>query len=649
MSGAVPHRLRSLLRAGWALPFALSLLFVLAVAGWLEWSDRSEAEQARQVLISDALSLERHITGHIDAERERLDALAAQIQPGMSPAAVAALAPVNAGLRRAWISLSWIDGNNRVRLQLPETHPGSPPAGPASNEPGLTIHLNTAVPAMVGQTPGRLVARYSPLALLRSSVPWWLARQYEVRLVDGLGQIIATTGDLQPGPQRLAHRIDLGPALDDTWLELISRATPRPWWRTLPLALMGVFLLLIGLATWLLRRQMQQVQRAEERWRTEAAWRQAMEDSLTVGLRARDLEGRLIYANRSFAEMVGYPLEELMGRLPPMPYWAPDHLEETFWRHHRNLAGQAPREGYEARWRRRDGRMVDALVFEAPLVDAHGRHIGWMASIVNQTERKRLEEIERRQFDAMAHQARLTTLGEIASALAHELNQPLTAITGYNAGVLRLLRRHEATIEPAILDALQRLGEQAAQAGRVVQRIREFLTRRGPQPEPADLAAIARHAVRLIARDMQQQRIEIQWAIPGTPLAAVLADPVLVEQVVINLVRNALDELSQNRPAGQRQIRLSIQNAGEFQRLVVEDNGRGLGGRGIDILAAPFHSTKAEGMGMGLAICRSIIEAHHGALDCGTSTLGGALFTFTLPTQASTESVQPENPDAPPS
>jgi two-component system sensor histidine kinase DctS len=633
------------LPGGWILPFALSLLFVLAVAGWLEWSDRSEAEQSRQVLISDALSLERHITGHIETERERLEALARMISPGMDAATVAALPPVNEGLRRAWSSLTWLGTDHRVRLHLPETAPRSIAADNRTADPGLSIHLSATVPSAGDQPAGRLIARYSPLALLRGSVPWWLARQYEVRLIDSNSQIIAATGDLQPDAEHLTHRIDLEPALHDTWLELISRATPRPWWRTLPLALMLVFLLLIGLATWLLRRQMQQVSRAEERWRTEAAWRQAMEDSLTVGLRARDLEGRLIYANRSFAEMVGYPLDELMGRLPPMPYWAPDHLEETFWRHHRNLAGQAPREGYEARWRRRDGRMVDALVFEAPLVDAHGQHIGWMASIVNQTERKRLEEIERRQFDAMAHQARLTTLGEIASALAHELNQPLTAITGYNAGVLRLLRRHEGTIEPAILDALQRLGEQAAQAGRVVQRIREFLTRRGPQPEPADLIAIAREAVRLIARDLQQQRIEIQWAISDATLAAVQADPVLIEQVVINLVRNAADELTRPDSAGPRQIRLSVQSAGDFQRLIVEDSGRGLEGRGIDTLAAPFHSTKAEGMGMGLAICRSIIEAHHGALDCGTSALGGALFAFTLPLSSSHPS--PEVSDDP--
>ena len=621
---------RRLLAASWALPFALSLLFVLAVAGWLEWSDRSEAEQARQVLISDALSLERHITGHIDSERERLDALARLIQPTLTPETVAALPAVNAGLRRAWISLTWIDAGNRVRLHLPETAPRTL-GDDARSDPGLSIHLTAPIPGAQGQPAGRLIARYSPLALLRGSVPWWLARQYEVRLVDGNGQVIAATGDLQADAHHLTHRIDLEPALEDTWLELVSRATPRPWWRTLPLALMGVFLLLIGLATWQLRRQMHQVSRAEERWRTEAAWRQAMEDSLTVGLRARDLEGRLIYANRSFAEMVGYPLDELMGRLPPMPYWAPDHLEETFWRHHRNLAGQAPREGYEARWQRRDGRMVDALVFEAPLVDAHGRHIGWMASIVNQTERKRLEELERRQFDAMAHQARLTTLGEIASALAHELNQPLTAITGYNAGVLRLLRRHEPAIAPAILEALQRLGEQAAQAGKVVQRIREFLTRRGPQPEPADLSTIARHAVRLIQRDLQQQRIDLDWALPEATPAPVLADPVLIEQVVINLVRNAADELTQHRDPRQRRIRLSIQTVGDFQRLIVEDSGRGLGGRTIDTLAAPFHSTKADGMGMGLAICRSIIEAHHGALDCGDSALGGAWLTFTLP------------------
>ncbi|MES1162478.1 MAG: PAS domain S-box protein, partial [Rhizobacter sp.] len=202
---------------------------------------------------------------------------------------------------------------------------------------------------------------------------------------------------------------------------------------------------LLAAITWMLRRQVIDVSRAEAAWRTEAAWRSAMEDSLTVGLRARDLEGRIVYVNRALADLVGYAPEELVGLKPPMPYWPPDSIEAAMLRHRRNLAGDAPRGGYEARWRHRDGHPIEIILFEAPLVDAAGQHIGWMGSIVDITDRKRLEERERRHTDTMAHHARLTMLGEIASTLAHELNQPLTAISSYNAGVLNSLQR----VDPA--------------------------------------------------------------------------------------------------------------------------------------------------------------------------------------------------------
>ena len=112
-------------------------------------------------------------------------------------------------------------------------------------------------------------------------------------------------------------------------------------------------------------------------------------------------------------------------------------------------------------------------------------------------------------------------------------------------------------------------------------------------------------------------------------MPAVLADPVLVEQVLINLLRNAADALIETT---EPRLRVALSLAGpRFVRVDVDDNGCGLGGRGIDELVAPFHSTKADGMGMGLSICRSVIEAHHGALEAGTSVLGGARISFTLP------------------
>jgi two-component system sensor histidine kinase DctS len=356
-----------------------------------------------------------------------------------------------------------------------------------------------------------------------------------------------------------------------------------------------------------------------------------MEDSALVGLRARDAQGRLIYVNRTFCEMVGRPAEELIGRAPPMPYWPSDSLEEAEQRSRRNLAGLAPREGYEAHWVHADGHRVDVMVFESPLVDAGGRQIGWMGSMIDITQRKQLEERERHQAEAMAHQARLTTLGEVASALAHQLNQPLTVIASYNSGVLRMLER-AGFADETVLNALRRQGEQVAEAGRIVQRIRSFLTRRAPQRERCDLAVTLHRAVKLLQRDLRQQPIRIEWELPAD-LPEVLADAVLIEQVTLNLVRNAIDAAQGEQQAPlQLRIQALAEPAQRHVCVCVDDNGPGLQGRSIETLTAPFYSTKTEGMGMGLAICRSVIEAHRGRLDASASAvLGGACFSFTLP------------------
>jgi PAS domain S-box-containing protein len=122
--------------------------------------------------------------------------------------------------------------------------------------------------------------------------------------------------------------------------------------------------------------------------RHEYAFRKAMEDSLDTGMRARNLDGEIIYVNPAFCRMVGWSAAELIGRRPPMPYWADDYIDETRAIHDRVLAGQGPEEGFELKFKRRNGEVIDVLIHEAPLIDAHGNHSGWMGSMVDITERK---------------------------------------------------------------------------------------------------------------------------------------------------------------------------------------------------------------------------------------------------------------------
>ncbi len=627
---------RTLARRGawWWVPLLLSVLFTVSVAIWLELSDRADMESRQRQLITDSLSLESQITERVGEEQVQLDELARSFDVNQPPGALAGQEAVKDGLARNWQSVSWVDADTRLRVVVPE-------GTGITERPGLSAHLTAPLHDAAGRPAGHLVVRYSPAVLLRQTVPWWLAHEYDVRLVDGYGQVVAdplNSGSHEAPPEE-SHRHSLEPAMPDTYLELSLHESLRPWWLRLPIVLMGVFLTLIAVATALLRWQVAEVLRTQAALRTEAAWRQAMEDSLTVGLRARDIDGRLVYVNRAFCDLVDFPPEELIGVATPMPYWPPEAIADSMSRHLRNMAGGAPRDGYEARWLRKDGRPIDVMIFEAPLVDASGRHIGWMGSILDITERKRLEERERHQTDTLAHQARLTMLGEVASALAHQLNQPLTSITGYAAGVKRLLER-AGQPDARLVDAMTRLGDQAAEAGRIVKRIREFLTRRSPQRETMDLGDTAHRALGWLARDLRRLQLHVEWAV-APDLPQVVADPVLIEQVILNLVRNACDEMAAV-PAAQRRLRVSVSRAGTsatpgasdaegFLRLDVDDGGPGLRGRSVEQLVTPFYSTKPDGMGMGLAICRSIVEAHHGAFDATASAFGGARFSFTLP------------------
>jgi len=623
-------------RGAWSWPLVLALVFAGAVGGWLQHSDVQDAEDERRLLISDALTLQSRLGDWMTSEQAAMATLAAALPAQVDDVALLREQSVNEGLRRLWISVTVLDAGYRLVAHVPQQAPRPDPVPTSSgiDDHGVSAHLSTP---MAGG--GHLVVRFAPATLLRQTVPWWLSRRYDVRLIDGSGQLIAATGDTLPDARRQSYRVSVEPAMADAYLELTSRETRTPWWRTLPMALMLAFVSLSAAASWSLRRQMRGVLQAERQSRTEAAWRRAIEDSLTVGLRGRDMDGRLVHVNRAFCDLIGFTPEQLLGRLPPMPYWPADTMDDSMERHRRNMAGNAPREGYEARWVHADGHEIDVMIFEAPLVDAQGQHMGWMGSIVDITARKRSQEREQRQLDALAKQARLTTLGEVASALAHQLNQPLAALAAYNSGVLRSLER-SGYPDTIVLDALRRADEQVTEAGRIVARIRSFLTRRAPQREPTSLHDMVQRTLALLRRDLQGQGIEvaIQW--PGQ-LPPVQADPVLIEQVLINLVRNAMDALAgRDKP----RIAVSAHLAGtQFVRLDVDDNGSGLGGRGVDEISAPFHSTKHDGMGMGLAICRSVIEAHHGALDAGPSPMGGARLSFTLPVadEAATDTRSP--------
>ncbi|MDM7457221.1 MAG: PAS domain S-box protein [Tepidimonas sp.] len=641
-SAAKPQPKRPLMRAVWWLPLAASVVFVAAVAALAQYWFNKEAQERRQTLIADALNVSAQLRAQLDMERSRTRTLAEQLRK--TPHTEQALSEnpeVIAGLRRLWLSVTWLDANHRVIAEAPSPQGRRTESHTGERFPGLSAHLSASYPTaaiaadhlgtVAPPAPeGTVVVRYALPVLLKNAAPWWLTRKYEVQLLDSAEQLIASVDDVAVpvvAGDHETYRLPIDEEIPGALLELSARERAPRLWTPVPLVLMAGFLAFMSMATWLLRRQVQQATRAESAWRNEATWRSAMQDSALVGLRARDAEGTLLYVNRTFCELVGYPPEQLLGRKPPMPYWPPEALEEVMTRSRRNLQGHAPREGFEAVWRRADGQPITVMVYESPLIDASGRQIGWMGSIIDITAKKLLEERERRQLEALARQARLSSFGEIASALAHQLNQPLAAIASYNAGVLQRLRQQGST-DALTLQALERQAEQTREAGRIVQRMREFLTRRQPQRERLDLAAVIGRVHALLRHELLRQHIDVSWR-ADTPLPPVLADEVLIEQLLINLLRNAADALE---GCTMRRIEIrAVCTDYRFAQVHVEDSGPGLQGRSFEELSTPFHTTKPDGLGLGLAICRSVVEAHGGAFDCGVSRWGGARMSFTLP------------------
>jgi len=354
-----------------------------------------------------------------------------------------------------------------------------------------------------------------------------------------------------------------------------------------------------------------------------------------VGLRARDAEGRILYVNKTLCDMVGYAREALVGLKPPLPFWPPDAVDAMMARNLNTLAGRTPSTGFETRWKHQDGHLIDVMIFEARLVNAAGIHIGWMGSIIDISERKRLEEKDRQHTETLAQHARLNDMGLLASELAHELNQPLTAIVSYSAG-LRVAMTKIPTLQADVIAAVEEVHRHARKAGDIVNWIRRQTSRSEPLRRLFDVNTGVAEVIELRKRQIQRVGADLTLDLTTSPSSA-LIDRIGIEQVVTNLVRNAADAVTGNTGARciwvQSRVVKGLAQGGQTIAVSVSDNGPGLQGRTIDVLCSTFYSTKADGMGLGLGICRSIVESHGGTLTALERPDGGAQFTFTLPTE----------------
>lgn len=529
------------------------------------------------------------------------------------------------------------------------------------------------------------------------------------------------------------------PLLNDPNLRLVSVSYEHSLLTTDNLKFWVIIALagLLAVALALLLRTQRVQHRAHQRLFAENSLRVAMSDSALAGIRVTDREGRILFINETFEKLVGFRKDELLGIMPPYPYWEDDitttlteilgHPEE---RHVRSL---------EFRVRRSDGVIFDGQLNVSPMLNENRRVIGWIGELYDITEQKRarermkaaherftrvvqsmnsaicvvsgdqdhprllfhntpyerffgcntdgatrlmrliaqkhtlmsregvFDEDSNRWFDAriqwltwtddtparmiiatditnqreteLALEAqmkraettqRLVTMGEMASSLAHELNQPLAAISNYASGASVMIEAGKLSREDTLL-ALSKMARQAQRAAAIIKRIRGFAAAKKTDPQFTRLSpeSVVNETMELALIQADTLKASINTVIePNLP--EMVGDSVMLEQLLLNLLKNAMEAVL---PCPNHTIDLTVKlhETGNFIEFIVADHGPGIPDPTKALLFDAFYSTKDEGMGMGLNICRSIVEVHHGRIIITDTPGGGATFTFTVP------------------
>jgi PAS domain S-box-containing protein len=356
-------------------------------------------------------------------------------------------------------------------------------------------------------------------------------------------------------------------------------------------------------------------------------------ESNIIGIMIWELEGRILEANDAFLRIVGYDREDLVaGRLhrrmlTPSDWHNLDARNVT----ELGLVGTIP--PFEKEYLRKDGRRVPVLIGGTMFEPSRNQGVGFVLDL---TEQKRVEaearENERRYREALmelAHANRVTTMGQLTASIAHEVSQPIAAVvTNAQAGSLWLDAQ-----PPNLEEVRQSLGyivSDAMRAGDVIGRIRALVRKAPPQRVALEINEVVLEVIVLTHAEVAKNRVSVRTQL-ADGLPRIHADRVQLQQVILNLIVNAVEAMS-SVGSGGRELQISTsRNAPNGILVSLRDSGPGLDPKNVDYLFDAFYTTKAQGMGMGLAICRSIIEAHGGRMWAGANEPRGAVFQFTLP------------------
>lgn len=342
-----------------------------------------------------------------------------------------------------------------------------------------------------------------------------------------------------------------------------------------------------------------------------------------------DAQGRMQSVNSATAEMFGYARSDMVGQPIELLIPEPHRTQHQQYIDRYLQTGEARIIGIgrELLAQRADGSVFPMSLAINEIL--RGSEHYFAGIIRDLTEQKAAQRAVSEQRDRLAHVGRLNTMGEMTASIAHEINQPLTAISMYAQASLRLLEQPDLDLEK-MRNALDKLNTQALRAGAVIERIQRFVSNEEGQRELVDLTRLVKELEQLIASDARLHSIVLEFKF-ADDLPQVSCDPIQIQQVAINLIRNSIDAIEGCNAQHGNHITVSIQRSERHAVLQVHDCGGGISAAEQDKIFSSFHTTKSAGMGMGLSICRSIAEAHGGNLTFSNNDQNGCTFELRLP------------------
>ncbi|QRM27310.1 PAS domain S-box protein [Microvirga sp. VF16] len=366
---------------------------------------------------------------------------------------------------------------------------------------------------------------------------------------------------------------------------------------------------------------------AEEALRTREAHLRSILETVPDAMVVIDEQACIQSFSATAVRLFGYQPDEVIGEnvkiLMPAPYR--DQHDNYMLRYRKTGERRIIGVGRVVVGQRKDG---STFPMELAVGEMHSEGIRYFTGFIRDlTERQKTETRLQELQSELVHMSRFTALGEMASTLAHEINQPLTAITNYLKGCRRILERMDGDTVPMLRDAVNEAGEQALRAGQVIRHLREFVARGESERHIENLPKLIEEASALSLVGAKEQGVRVVFDFdPKAPF--VLADRIQIQQVLLNLIRNAIEAMQETE---RRELRVAtrVMDEGHVE-LSVEDTGPGLAPEVASQLFQPFVTTKKHGMGVGLSICRTIVEAHGGKIWAVSKQGEGTAFRFTL-------------------